>query len=172
MAFSAQENIYHWSICLGRKKILKLFGSLFIMFTQIIFTQWRKCNRKVCLIGSFNFYSLEVMVKVMSLKKISRTHTQRGAWDQNQSSSRSSYSYFYSCILKTVRGYFCMKNKLPCSNKLLNEMCLKLYFGWYYTAAPGWIIYQSLCLSKTSLNLNYNGISNEFFLTQREKKWA
>lgn len=53
--------------------------------------------------------------------------------------------------------------------KQLNEMCLKLYFGWCYTAVPGWIIYQSLCLSKTSLNLNYNGISNEFFLTQREK---
>lgn len=59
-----------------------------------------------------------------------------------------------------------MKNKLPCSNKQLNKMCLKLYFGWYYTITPGWIIYQSLCLPKSSLN--YNGISNEVFLTWRE----
>ena len=82
------------------------------------------------MIGSFNFYSLEVMVKVMSLKKISRTHTQRGH-ETKIRAPQGHHSYFYSCILKTVRGYFCMKNKLPCTNKLLNEMCLKFWLVLY-----------------------------------------
>lgn len=168
MAFSVIENIYHWSICSGEENTqTQNCLDLFVMFTQIqLFTQWRKCNRGVWLV-LFNFYSLEVMVKIMSpLKKISRTHTWRGH-ETKIRAPQGHHSYFYSCILKTVRGYFCMKNKLPCS-KQLNEMCLKLYFAGYYTA-PGWIVYQSLCLSKTSCNLNYNGISNEFFWLRGEK---
>lgn len=89
-----------------------------------------------------------------------------GACETKIRAPQGHHSYFYSCILKTVRGYFAWK--ISSMFKQLNEMCLKLYFGWYYTAVPGWIVYQSLCLSKTSLNLNYNGISNELFLTERK----